>query len=124
MKKFILLSIITLSMSQVLANVITYQCGPLKLSTAQGSGKIQIVGLPGAENKGVLGAQTRYNPTEKHAGSTRYDVSSICDASGNVYVILDSNLSTGKADGAITIQSNCDADGGAPTFNRYSCQAK
>lgn len=99
----------------------SYDCGSLSLTV--GKNKVRVTGLDGARGP-VTGSKTRYNPSAEHAGSTRYDISSVCQSSGDVYAILDKDLSTGKDRGELTIQSTCDADGGAPSFDRYSCRVK
>ncbi len=99
-----------------------YDCGALKISV--GLGKIKVLGLSEAGGKATDGEITKYRPSAKNAGSTRYDISSICQSSGDVYAILDKDLSAGKPFGRMIIQSSCDADGGMPTFDRYTCRSK
>lgn len=119
MCKFIFSLIILSSFAHASTN---YDCGSLKLSI--GTGKIKILGLVENSTKSVSGIQTRYSPSAKNAGSTRFDISSICQSSGDVYAILDKSLTLGKPDGELTIQSTCDADAGAPSFERYTCRTK
>jgi hypothetical protein len=118
-----MLSIAFISLANSSYAATSYNCGSVSLTVQ--NNKIRIFGLASLDNqKSVIGSQTRYSPRPEHAGSTRYDISSICGSSGDVYAILDKELSSGKQNGELTIQSTCDGDGGAPTYDRYTCESK
>lgn len=101
----------------------TYVCSS-GLTLKIESERIDILNLDPSNPSSVRGNKTDYRPTPRHVGSTRFDISSVCDGSGDVYAILDRQLSSGSASGRLTIQSTCDADGNPPSYQIYSCKLK
>jgi len=118
MSKFFILALGLLSITA--AQAATYKCsGGVELSVSFSEGKLKVDGLDGTTGPAHGDLDSSYKPRADHEGSTRYELTDACDE-GTVYAILDKKLSEGKS-GQLTVENACDTDGGAPSFNAYSC---
>jgi hypothetical protein len=122
MKTFMILSAAFLltQATHAYASTASYTCTSQNetINVEVNSGTLKIEG--GDEINGSKGTlDSSYKPRAEHVGSTRYNLDVDCE--GNVAVILDKAMTSGK-NGNLTVQANCDSDGTGPTFEVYSCE--